>query len=70
MLLLENPSDDSVEVSVGFLKESGQKLTEVSPRGINGKKFSTRPNLSNNLSPYLELGLSLSVLDSSLYQCS
>jgi pre-mRNA-splicing factor CWC22 len=36
-LLLENPSDDSVEVSVGFLKESGQKLTEVSPRGINGK---------------------------------
>jgi hypothetical protein len=55
-LLLENPSDDSVEVSVGFLKESGQKLTEVSPRGINGKKFSTRQNLSNNLSPYLELG--------------
>jgi hypothetical protein len=46
----------SVEVSVGFLKESGQKLTEVSPRGINGKKFSTRQNLSNNLSPYLELG--------------
>ena len=28
-LLLEEPSDDSVEVSVGFLKESGQKLTEV-----------------------------------------
>ncbi|XP_021344403.1 pre-mRNA-splicing factor CWC22 homolog, partial [Mizuhopecten yessoensis] len=34
-LLLENPTDDSVEVSIGFLKESGQKLTEVSPRGIN-----------------------------------
>ena len=28
-LLLEEPSDDSVEVSIGFLKESGQKLTEV-----------------------------------------
>ena len=35
-LLLENPSDDSVEVTIGFLKECGQKLTEVSPRGING----------------------------------
>lgn len=34
-LLLEEPSDDSVEVSVGFLKESGQKLTEVSPRGVH-----------------------------------
>ncbi|KAJ8320012.1 hypothetical protein KUTeg_001599 [Tegillarca granosa] len=34
-LLLENPTDDSVEVSVGFLKECGQKLTEVTPRGIN-----------------------------------
>ena len=36
-LLLENPTDDSVEVAVGFLKECGQKLTEVSPGGINGK---------------------------------
>ncbi|XP_053386760.1 pre-mRNA-splicing factor CWC22 homolog [Mercenaria mercenaria] len=34
-LLLETPSDDSVEVAIGFLKECGQKLTEVSPRGIN-----------------------------------
>ncbi|KAL4217272.1 pre-mRNA-splicing factor cwc22 [Mactra antiquata] len=34
-LLLETPTDDSVEVAVGFLKECGQKLTEVSPRGIN-----------------------------------
>ncbi|XP_062580722.1 pre-mRNA-splicing factor CWC22 homolog [Saccostrea cucullata] len=33
-LLLETPSDDSVEVAVGFLKECGQKLTEVTPRGI------------------------------------
>ena len=35
-LLLERPTDDSVEVAIGFLKECGLKLTEVSPRGING----------------------------------
>ena len=35
-LLLETPTDDSVEIAVGFLKESGQKLTDVTPRGING----------------------------------
>ena len=35
-LLLETPTDDSVEVAIGFLKEVGQKLTDVSPRGING----------------------------------
>ncbi|BFZ15460.1 hypothetical protein BsWGS_18499 [Bradybaena similaris] len=34
-LLLENPTNDSVEVAIGFLKECGQKLTDVSPRGIN-----------------------------------
>ncbi|XP_067083843.1 pre-mRNA-splicing factor CWC22 homolog, partial [Osmerus mordax] len=34
-LLLERPSDDSVEVTIAFLKECGLKLTEVSPRGIN-----------------------------------
>ncbi|KAL8567659.1 hypothetical protein ACOMHN_054471 [Nucella lapillus] len=34
-LLLENTTGDSVEVAISFLKESGQKLTEVSPRGIN-----------------------------------
>ena len=33
-LLLENASDDSVEVAVEFLKECGQKLGEVSPRGL------------------------------------
>jgi pre-mRNA-splicing factor CWC22 len=35
-LLLENATEDSVEVAISFLKECGQKLTEVSPRGING----------------------------------
>ena len=34
-LLLEAPTDDSVEVGISFLKECGQKLTEVSPRGIH-----------------------------------
>ena len=28
-LMLEEPSDDSVEVAIGFLKECGLKLTEV-----------------------------------------
>ena len=39
-LLLERPTDDSVEVAIGFLKECGLKLTQVSPRGINGKFIS------------------------------
>ncbi|KAK3767407.1 hypothetical protein RRG08_032085 [Elysia crispata] len=34
-LLLETPTDDSVEIAIGFLKECGQKLTKVSPSGIN-----------------------------------
>jgi len=34
-LLLEDPTDDSVEVAIGFLKECGLKLTEVSPRGVH-----------------------------------
>ena len=35
-LLLEKPTDDSVEIAVGFLKECGLKMSEVTPRGING----------------------------------
>lgn len=35
-LLLENPTDDSVEIAIGFLKECGQRLSEVSPRGVHG----------------------------------
>lgn len=34
-LLVESPTDDSVEVAIAFLKECGQKLTEVSTKGIN-----------------------------------
>ncbi|XP_023011845.2 pre-mRNA-splicing factor CWC22 homolog [Leptinotarsa decemlineata] len=33
-LLVESPTDDSVEVAISFLKECGQKLTEVSSKGI------------------------------------
>ncbi|CAH1117709.1 unnamed protein product [Phaedon cochleariae] len=33
-LLVENPTDDSVEVAISFLKECGQKLSEVSNKGI------------------------------------
>ncbi|XP_078484071.1 pre-mRNA-splicing factor CWC22 homolog isoform X2 [Ciona intestinalis] len=33
-LMLETPTDDSVEVAVGFIKECGQKLGELSPRGL------------------------------------
>lgn len=34
-LLVENPTDDSVEVAISFLKECGMKLTEVSNKGIS-----------------------------------
>jgi len=33
-LLLETPTDDSVEVAIAFLKECGMKLMEVSNKGI------------------------------------
>ncbi|XP_050685101.1 pre-mRNA-splicing factor CWC22 homolog [Leptidea sinapis] len=34
-LLVESPTDDSVEVAIAFLKECGLKLTEVSSKGVN-----------------------------------
>lgn len=34
-LLVESPTDDSVEVAIAFLKECGQKLTEVSGKGVH-----------------------------------
>lgn len=34
-LLVETPTDDSVEVAIAFLKECGQKLTEVTAKGVN-----------------------------------
>lgn len=33
-LLLEDPTDDSVEIAVSFVKEVGQLLQELSPAGL------------------------------------
>lgn len=41
-LLVESPSDDSVEVAISFLKECGQKLSEVSSKG--NPSFTYRKN--------------------------
>ncbi|XP_072975468.1 uncharacterized protein [Typha angustifolia] len=35
-VLLENPTDDSVEVAVGFVKECGALLQDVVPLGLHG----------------------------------
>nr|CAD1829606.1 unnamed protein product [Ananas comosus var. bracteatus] len=35
-VLLENPTDDSVEVAVGFVKECGALLQDISPMGLHG----------------------------------
>lgn len=34
-LLVQTPTDDSVEVAIAFLKECGMKLQEVSAKGVN-----------------------------------
>lgn len=34
-LLVEKPTDDSVEVAIAFLKESGMRLQEMSAKGVN-----------------------------------
>ncbi|CAF4627101.1 unnamed protein product, partial [Rotaria magnacalcarata] len=46
ILLLGSPSDDNVELAIEFVKECGQKLCEVSPRGLNSI-FSKLENLHN-----------------------
>ncbi|KAJ9565999.1 hypothetical protein OSB04_001965 [Centaurea solstitialis] len=35
-ILLENPTDDSVEIAVGFVTECGYVLQDLSPRGFHG----------------------------------
>ncbi|KAK9929496.1 hypothetical protein M0R45_026592 [Rubus argutus] len=35
-VLLENPSDDGVEVAVGFVTECGSILQDLSPKGLHG----------------------------------
>jgi len=44
ILLIKIWYDDSVELAIGFLKECGQKLSQVSPRGLDSV-FSTLRNL-------------------------
>jgi len=39
-VLMETPTNDSIELAIAFLKECGQRLTEVSPRGITGLSMS------------------------------
>ena len=46
-VLLDHPTSDSVEVAVGFLKECGWKLTELSPRGVLGSHIITLGHLSS-----------------------
>ena len=36
LLLLEKPTDDSVEVAVSLMQEMGQRLSELSPQAFNG----------------------------------
>lgn len=39
-LLVSKPTDDSVELAVGLLKEVGQNLLEVSSKAVVGKRLS------------------------------
>ena len=39
ILLLEKPTNDSVEVAIGFLKECGRKLTDDSATATMSKSF-------------------------------
>lgn len=32
---METPTEDSIEVAVAFLKECGQKMSQVSKKGMN-----------------------------------
>ena len=38
-VLLENPTDDSVEVAAGFVTECGSLLQDLSPKGIHGECY-------------------------------
>ncbi|CAA3013923.1 pre-mRNA-splicing factor CWC22 homolog [Olea europaea subsp. europaea] len=48
--LLEKPTDDSVEVAVGFVTECGFMLQDLSPRGLHGEYISFSVVLCYNLS--------------------
>ena len=72
-LLLERPSDDSVEVTISFLKECGQKLTEVSPRGIHAifdrlRNVLHEANLDKRTQYMIEVMFQVSLKDLFFYQ--
>ncbi|PWA92556.1 pre-mRNA-splicing factor CWC22 [Artemisia annua] len=39
LALLENPTNDSVKVAVGFITESGSILLDLSPKGLHGTVY-------------------------------
>lgn len=52
-LLLENPTNHSVEVAIGMLKEVGKKLSTESPRSLHAI-FETLRNVLNNQSDLVD----------------
>uniref|UniRef100_A0AAF5DF88 MI domain-containing protein n=1 Tax=Strongyloides stercoralis TaxID=6248 RepID=A0AAF5DF88_STRER len=45
--LMETPTDDSIEMSITFIREIGMKLTEISPKGITAIFERLRSILNN-----------------------
>lgn len=39
VLLIQKPTDDSIEVTVTILKECGAMLLKITPKGLTGKIF-------------------------------
>ncbi|CAK9150313.1 unnamed protein product [Ilex paraguariensis] len=63
-ILLENPTDDSVEVAVGFVTECGSMLQDLCPRGLHDLEGQVQilvPLFSALLSQIVELMLGWSV---------
>lgn len=61
MLLVHEPTNDSIEVAISFLRECGEKLTEVSSKGINAIFDSLREILhTGNLDKRVRLNNSFS----------
>uniref|UniRef100_A0A0N5BWQ7 MI domain-containing protein n=1 Tax=Strongyloides papillosus TaxID=174720 RepID=A0A0N5BWQ7_STREA len=46
--LMETPTDDSIEMSITFIREIGMKLTEISPKGITAIFERLRSILNNS----------------------
>ncbi|KAK1271487.1 hypothetical protein QJS04_geneDACA023952 [Acorus gramineus] len=58
-LLLENPTDDSVEVAVGFVTECGSILQDLSPQGLHGD-YSSQPLKVTSLHEFYNVYCSVS----------